>query len=250
MKIAFHGAARTVTGSKHLLTLKNGKKILLDCGMFQGMGQDTDAFNRDFGFEPSEVDVMILSHAHIDHSGLIPKLVKDGFSGKIFCTSATRELTKILLEDSGEIQQSDVQYSNKRRLAEGQILLQPLYTLEDARRSFDSFAELQYGEWKQVIDGVEVLITDAGHIIGSGCVHLKINENGTVRRLTFSGDVGRYRDIILRSRKFFRKPILFCWNQLMETACIRCYTTPDHLLQWINKACLQKKENSLCPPLV
>src|SRR5678815_5019656 len=96
MKIAFHGAARTVTGSKHLVTLKNGKKILLDCGMFQGMGRDTDAFNRDFGFEPSEVDVMILSHAHIDHSGLIPKLIKDGFAGKIFCTFATRELTKIL----------------------------------------------------------------------------------------------------------------------------------------------------------
>ena len=105
MKIAFHGAARTVTGSKHLLTLKNGKKILLDCGMFQGMGKETDAFNREFGFDPAEVDVMILSHAHIDHCGLIPKLVKDGFSGKIFCTPATRELAKILLEDSGEIQE-------------------------------------------------------------------------------------------------------------------------------------------------
>jgi metallo-beta-lactamase family protein len=248
MKIAFHGAARTVTGSKHLLTLNNGKKILLDCGMFQGMGQDTDAFNRNFGFEPSEVDVMILSHAHIDHSGLIPKLIKDGFSGKIFCTSATRELTKILLEDSGEIQQSDVQYSNKRRLAEGQILLQPLYTVEDARRSFDSFAELQYGEWKQVTDGVEVLITDAGHIIGSGCVHLKINENGSVRRLTFSGDVGRYRDIILRSPENFPQADFILLestygNSLHEDV----ITTPDHLLQWINKACLQKKGKLIMP---
>ena len=84
MKIAFHGAARTVTGSKHLVTLKNGKKILLDCGMFQGMGKETDAFNRDFGFEPTEIDVMVLSHAHIDHCGLVPKLIKDGFGGKIF----------------------------------------------------------------------------------------------------------------------------------------------------------------------
>ena len=134
MKIAFHGAARTVTGSKHLLTLKNGKRVLLDCGLFQGMGADTDPFNRDFGFEPSSIDVMILSHAHIDHSGLIPKLVKDGFAGKIFCTSATRELTKILLEDSGEIQESDVKYSNKKRLVEGQPLLQPLYTIEDAKK--------------------------------------------------------------------------------------------------------------------
>jgi len=248
MKIAFHGAARTVTGSKHLVTLKNGKKILLDCGMFQGMGRDTDNFNRDLGFEPSEVDVMILSHAHIDHSGLIPKLIKDGFTGKIFCTSATRELTKILLEDSGEIQQSDVQFSNKRRLAEGQPLLQPLYTIEDARRSFDRFAELQYGSWQQVIEGVEAMITDAGHIIGSGCVHLKITENGSVRRLTFSGDVGRYRDIILRSPENFPQADYILLestygNSLHEDA----VTTPDHLLQWINKACIEKKGKLIMP---
>ena len=107
MKIAFHGAARTVTGSKHLLTLKSGKKVLMDCGMFQGLGIDTDVFNRDFGFNPEEVDVMILSHAHIDHCGLIPKLVKEGFNGKIFCTPATLELAKILLLDSAEIQEDD-----------------------------------------------------------------------------------------------------------------------------------------------
>ena len=100
MKIAFHGAARTVTGSKHLLTLTNGKKYLLDCGMFQGMGKDTDAMNRVWGFEPAAIDYLILSHAHIDHSGLIPKLVKDGFNGKIFCTPATKDLTAVLLEDS------------------------------------------------------------------------------------------------------------------------------------------------------
>src|SRR5215212_11453332 len=98
MKIAFHGAARTVTGSKHLITLKSGKKILLDCGMFQGMGKDTDALNRDFGFEPSEVDAMILSHAHIDHSGLIPRLVKEGFTGPVYCTPETKDLTTVLLK--------------------------------------------------------------------------------------------------------------------------------------------------------
>src|SRR5947209_3232599 len=98
MKIAFHGAARTVTGSKHLLTLKNGNQVLLDCGMFQGLGPDTDSYNRDFGFVPSEVTAMVLSHAHIDHTGLIPRLVKQGFGGKIFCTDATRELSELLLE--------------------------------------------------------------------------------------------------------------------------------------------------------
>ena len=248
MKIAFHGAARTVTGSKHLLTLKNGKKILLDCGMFQGMGNETDALNRDFGFEPSQVDLMILSHAHIDHSGLIPKLVKEGFAGKIFCTPPTKQLTKLLLEDSGEIQESDVAYGNKQRLTEGKPLLQPLYTIEDARNSFDYFVEVKYGNWHQVIDGVEVLFTDAGHIIGSACVHLRINENGTVRQLTFSGDAGRYRDVILKSPATFPQADFILLestygNSLHEDV----VTTPDHLLEWINKTCLQKKGKLIMP---
>src|SRR5438270_8347388 len=145
MKIAFHGAARTVTGSKHLITLKNGKKILLDCGMFQGLGLNTDDYNRDFGFNPSDVDVMILSHAHIDHTGLIPRLVTGGFTGKIFCTDATKDLAALLLEDSGEIQENDVKYHNKGSKAQGKPLMQPLYTVEDAKRSLDSLVNQQYG---------------------------------------------------------------------------------------------------------
>ncbi|HET6769684.1 MAG TPA: MBL fold metallo-hydrolase, partial [Chitinophagaceae bacterium] len=105
MKIAFHGAARCVTGSKHLITFKNGKKLLLDCGMFQGMGKETNALNRYFGFDPLKIDAMILSHAHIDHSGLIPRLTKEGYKGRIFCTPGTKELTGVLLEDSAEIQE-------------------------------------------------------------------------------------------------------------------------------------------------
>lgn len=199
MKIAFHGAARTVTGSKHLLSLKNGKKILLDCGLFQGLGKETDKLNSDFGFEPNEVDILILSHAHIDHSGLIPKLVKEGFNGPIYCTPATKDLAIILLEDSAEIQENEVKYQNKHRQAQHEPLLKPLYTKEDALASFGLFEGREYNEWFQVTDGVEVLFTDAGHIIGSACVHLRITENGETRQLTFSGDVGRYRDVILRS---------------------------------------------------
>ncbi len=248
MKIAFHGAARTVTGSKHLLTLKNGKKVLLDCGMFQGMGTETDSLNRDFGFNPAEVDVMVLSHAHIDHSGLIPKLIKDGFAGKIFCTPATRELTKILLEDSGEIQESDVKYSNKRRIAEGQPTLLPLYTIEDAKNSFGSFIEVKYGVWQQVIEDVEVLFTDAGHIIGSACVHLRIKENGVVRQLTFSGDVGRYRDVILKSPDIFpQADFILLESTYGNSLHDDVVTTPDHLLEWITKACLQKKGKLIMP---
>lgn len=248
MKIAFHGAARTVTGSKHLVTLKSGAKILLDCGMFQGMGRETDALNRDFGFEPSEVDVMILSHAHIDHSGLIPKLVKDGYTGKIFCTHATSDLARILLEDSGEIQESDIKYSNKRRLVDGKTLLQPLYTADDAKKCLDRFVDVEYGTWRQVMENVEVLFTDAGHIIGSACVHLRINENGVVRQLTFSGDVGRYRDIILRSPDVFPQADYIILestygNSLHEDM----LSTPDHLLEWIQKTCIEKKGKLIMP---
>ncbi len=248
MKIAFHGAARTVTGSKHLLTLKNGKKILLDCGMFQGMGKETDPLNRDFGFDPRDVDVMILSHAHIDHSGLIPRLVAGGFSGKIFCTPATKDLTAILLEDSAGIQEDDVKYQNKRRAAEGLPYLQPLYTLEDAKKANEFFVEENYGQWFKVTDGVEAMYTDAGHIIGSACVNIKVKEDGKEIRLVFSGDVGRYRDAILKSPETFPQADYILLestygNSLHEDI----FTTPDLLLGWIKKACLEKKGKLIMP---
>jgi metallo-beta-lactamase family protein len=157
MKIAFHGAARTVTGSKHLLTLKNGNKYLLDCGMFQGMGNDTDSMNRHWGFEPTELTHVILSHAHIDHSGLLPKLVKDGFAGKIFCTPASRDLAILLLEDSAEIQQSDIKYVNKRRAMDGLPYLKPLYSLDDAQKTATRFHAFEYDIWYRIDDFVALL---------------------------------------------------------------------------------------------
>lgn len=242
MKIAFHGAARTVTGSKHLLTLSNGRKVLLDCGMFQGLGSDTDVMNRHWGFEPREVDVLILSHAHIDHSGLIPKLVKDGFEGKIYCTPATRELTAVLLEDSAEIQEDDVKYTNKKRAMEGLPYLKPLYTKDDALNCMDQFVTVEYGEWYKIEEGLELLYTDAGHIIGSAAVHLKITDNGKVEHLTFSGDVGRYRDVILKSPQTFPQAD----HILLESTYGNSLhdlneTTPEQLLEWIEKTCIKKK---------
>ncbi len=248
MKIAFHGAARTVTGSKHLLTLKNGKKILLDCGMFQGMGKDTDAMNRHFGFNPEQVDIMILSHAHIDHSGLIPKLVKEGFKGQIFCTPATKDLASILLEDSAEIQEDDVKYENKKRAMQGQPYLQPLYTLEDAKKAIGHFAPVEYGTWFNVTDGVQAQFLDAGHIIGSATVHLKITEDGKTKTLTFSGDVGRYRDVILKSPQDFpQADFIILESTYGNSLHDQHTTTPDQLLQWIEKACLQKKGKLIVP---
>ena len=248
MKIVFHGAARTVTGSKHLLTLANGKKYLLDCGMFQGMGKDTDAMNRNWGFVPAEVDQLILSHAHIDHSGLIPKLIKDGFNGKIFCTPATSELTQVLLEDSAGIQENEIKYENKRRAQEGLAYLKPLYDTADAMAAMDRFVPVEYGNWFTIGDNIEVMYTDAGHIIGSAAVHLKIHENGAVKRLTFSGDVGRYSDAILKAPEVFSQADYILLESTYGNSLHDVQTTtPDQLLKWIEKACVQKKGKLIMP---
>ena len=248
MKIAFHGAARTVTGSKHLLTLSGGTKYLLDCGMFQGMGKDTDAMNRKWGFDPASVEHLILSHAHIDHSGLIPKFIKDGFSGKIYCTPATRELTSVLLEDSAGIQESDAKYENKQRKQQGLPYLQPLYTLDDALNALTHFVAVEYNTWFTIDEQVELMYTDAGHIIGSAAVHLKIKENGATRTLSFSGDVGRYGDAILKSPAVFpQADIILLESTYGNSLHDMDVTTPNMLLQWIEKACIQKKGKLIIP---
>ncbi len=248
MKIAFHGAARTVTGSKHLLTLKNNRKVLLDCGLFQGMGDATDSLNRHFGFDAAEVDVLILSHAHIDHSGLIPKLVKDGFKGKIFCTDATKELAALLLQDSAHIQENDAKYHNKGSKAQGKPYVQPLYTSKDAESSLSHFVAQPYGQWFSVMENVEAQFTDAGHIIGSACVHLRISENGQRKQLTFSGDLGRYRDVILRSPETFSQADFIIMestygNSLHESVS----TSVDTLLSWIRRTCIEKGGKLIIP---
>jgi len=248
MKIAFHGAAQTVTGSKHLITLKNGKKLLLDCGMFQGMGDETELLNRDFGFTSSEVDAMILSHAHIDHSGLIPKLVSEGFNGNIFCTPATKDLTAILLMDSAEIQESEARFMEKKRPTALPDLLRPLYTIGDAKKSMELFIPKEYGEWFNVMEGVQCMFTDAGHIIGSQCVHLKIKEEGKETRLTFSGDLGRYRDIILRSPEVFPQADYIIMESTYGNSLHDNITgTPEQLLDWIKRVCVERKGKLILP---
>ena len=248
MKITFHGAARTVTGSKHLISLNSGKNILLDCGMFQGMGKETDAMNRHFGFDPKTIDYLVLSHAHIDHSGLIPKLVSEGFKGKIFCTPATRELTAVLLEDSAHIQEDDIKYHNKKRKADGLPLLKPLYTSEEAQAAMEHFKVVEYGEWFSIESGIELLYTDAGHIIGSAAVHLRINESGRQQMITFSGDVGRYRDVILKSPDVFpQSDIIIIESTYGNSLHDLHQATPDQLLTWIEKTCIQKKGKLIIP---
>ncbi len=248
MKIAFHGAARTVTGSKHLITLKNGKKILLDCGMFQGMGIETDAMNKDFGFDPASVDYLILSHAHIDHCGLIPKLVKDGYKGKVYATPATKDLASVLMEDSAGIQENDIKFVNKRRVLQGLPYLLPLYTTADALLAIDRFITVEYEAWHTIEEGIEFCFSDAGHIIGSTSVHLRITENGKQTRITFSADVGRYRDIILRSPSTFSQAdYILLESTYGDSLHDEFHPTIDTLLEWIQKTCIEKKGKLIMP---
>lgn len=248
MKIAFHGAAQTVTGSKHLLTLNNGKKVLLDCGMYQGMGNQEDTLNREFGFVSSEVDAMILSHAHIDHSGLIPELVNEGFIGNIFCTDATKELAGILLLDSAEIQESDARFAEKKRLHRSEEALKPIYTIDDAKRSLGQLVPRNYGEWFDVIEGVTCMFTDAGHIIGSACVHLRVTEEGRETHITFSGDIGRYRDVILRSPATFPQADYIIMESTYGNSLHDNITGTDEiLLEWVERICVKQKGKLILP---
>ncbi|MBN8665783.1 MAG: MBL fold metallo-hydrolase [Chitinophagales bacterium] len=248
MRISFHGAAQTVTGSKHLLQLKNGINILLDCGMFQGMGKQTIDMNMHWGFDPADIGYLILSHAHIDHSGLIPKLYKDGFRGPIYCTPATKKLAAILLEDSAEIQRDDTRFTNKKRAKQGLPPFEPMYSVDDALAAVGLFVSVEYGEWFQVCDGVEAMFTDAGHIIGSASVNLKVKEDGKITALTFSGDIGRYRDDILRSPEVFpQADYIIMESTYGNSLHDEVHHSVDTFLKWIEHTCLQKKGKLIIP---
>ncbi|MFA6059912.1 MAG: MBL fold metallo-hydrolase [Taibaiella sp.] len=248
MKISFHGAARTVTGSKHIVHINPGKKLLLDCGMFQGMGKETAKLNQEFGFEASEIDIVVISHAHIDHIGLLPKLVKEGYKGKIYCTKATAALAEVLLRDSAHIQEMDLKFANKIKGQQGKPDEEPLYTTEDAIRVFPLFEIVEFREWIKIDDQVELMYTDAGHIIGSACVHLKLKENGKTVRLTFSGDIGRYGDDILKSPETFPQADYIIMESTYGDK-LHPHTKPpaEHLLTQIEDTCLHKKGKLIIP---
>jgi metallo-beta-lactamase family protein len=203
MKIKFIGAAREVTGSKHLITTDNGKKILLDCGMFQGKGLETDAMNRNLGFDPATLDHIILTHAHIDHSGLIPYVYRLGFRGSVICTNATRDLCSIMLVDSGHIQEGDVKWFNKRRISKGLPPVEPIYTEVDARKCMELFIGIAYDRKFNIDQNTRIRFTNTGHMLGSGVVLIEITEKGKTTRVAYTGDIGRPENRILKSPQPF-----------------------------------------------
>jgi len=249
MRISFHGAAQTVTGSKHLVTFPNGKKILLDCGMFQGMGKDTVPLNSEFGFDPIDVDAVILSHAHIDHLGLLPRLVKQGFNGSIYCTTATAAFAEVLLMDSAYIQEMDIRHINKRREQQGQPLYKPLYKIQDVPMVIHRMVTRDYGQWYKIFDGIELLFLNSGHILGSSTVHIKFKDEQDVERiLTFSGDIGRFNDDILPApQEFPQSDIILVESTYGNTLHEPLFSTVDHLLESIEHTCLHKKGKLIIP---
>lgn len=252
MKVKFCGAARYVTGSSHLVTLDSGYTILLDCGLFQGSGKNLWEWNNHWHFDPKKVDTLILSHAHIDHTGRVPQLVKDGFEGNIHCTHATRSLCAIMLLDSAKIQERDVEWYNKKllkkRKKKGLKPRVPLYTSENAHRAMELYLGYSYNKWHRIHPDVEIMYRDQGHILGSASVTLRINENGKETLLGFTGDIGR------PDRPILRDP-----NPMPEVDYLICEstygdrdheTTPeqsDKFLEVLKHTCVEKKGKLIIP---
>lgn len=252
MEIKFAGAAQMVTGSAHLLTLDNGFRILLDCGLAQGKGKHIWDINNTWHFDPKTIDCMVLSHAHIDHSGRIPQLVKEGFSGPIHATHATRSLCSIMLLDSAKIQESDVRWYNnkmrKKRKKTSQSFRMPLYTSEDVAPALDLFEGHGYNKWFHIHPEVEVCFRDQGHILGSASVTLKIKEGDKYTYFGFTGDIGR------PDRPILRDPV-----QMPEVDYLICESTygdkehetppqqSETFLSIVNEVCCENKGRLIIP---
>ena len=247
MKIKFCGAAGEVTGSSHLITLDDGFKILLDCGLYQGHDKDMAQFNEQWLFKPSDIDCLIVSHAHIDHTGRIPKLVGDGFNGKIYATHATRDLCSLMLLDSAKIQENDAKYQNKHRHHD-EPEQTPLYTLKDAQRTMQFFSAFGYERWFHIHPKVKVLFRDAGHILGSASVTLEVEEGGKITRFGFTGDIGRpARPILSDPMPLPEVDYLICESTYGDRLHEGAPNELNRFLEIIHETCIVNKGKLLIP---
>lgn len=249
MKIKFCGAARTVTGSSHLLTLDDGFKILMDCGLYQGHADDYDDFNKEWEFDPATLDVVILSHAHIDHSGRLPKLVNDGFKGQIICTHATRDLCAIMLLDSAYIQERDADYENRRAYRKGKPKVEPLYKVEDIPNAMRHFIAIDYDKPFKIREDIELRFLDAGHILGSATVNFTVDvpHRGKVN-IGFTGDIGRpMRPILNDPVPMIPADYLISESTYGGRFHDHALHESERLLEIIKKTCLDNKGKLIIP---
>lgn len=266
MKIQFLGATREVTGSKHLITTDSGHTILLDCGMYQGKGMETDADNRDLGFDPKTLDCVVLSHAHIDHSGLIPYIVKLGFKGDIYCTPATRDLCALMLTDTAFIQEQDVRMYNKKidkqhpHKEKGKTYkIEPLYTQNDVNKAMRQFVTYSYDRRFRIFDDVLLTFTNSGHMLGGAICSLEIYENDHSpmtndqsskrwKRLTYTGDIGRaYSHILPPPQLFPQCDYLICESTYGDRLHEEAKVTEEQLLGVVDDTCVYRKGQLLIP---
>ena len=259
MKIQFLGATREVTGSKHLITTDSGHTILLDCGMYQGKGLETDAANRDLGFDPAKLDCVVLSHAHIDHSGLIPYIVKMGFKGDIYCTPATRDLCALMLADTAFIQEQDVRTYNKKIDKQNphkekgkKYKIEPLYNQNDVNRAMKLFVTYSYDRRFRLFDDVLLTFTNSGHMLGGAICSLEVyeEEGGAKRwkRLTYTGDIGRKHCHILPPPQLFPQcDYLICESTYGDRLHDEQLVTEEELLGVVDDTCVYRKGQLLIP---
>jgi len=248
MIIKFIGAAREVTGSKNLITTDSGKKVLLDCGMFQGKGLETDGMNRELMFDPSQIDHIILTHAHIDHSGLIPYVYKLGFRGSVISSNATRDLCAIMLADSAFIQEHDTLTFNKRRIKKGLPPVEPIYTQADATACMKLFIGVPYEMNFRVDENIKVKFTNTGHMLGSGVANLQITENGQIKKIAYTGDIGRLVDQILAPPKPFpQSEILITESTYGDRLHNDTVVAEEELLNVVVNTCVNKGGKLIIP---
>lgn len=248
MRIDFLGATTEVTGSKFLLTTVKGVKILLDCGMYQGKGLETDRMNRDLGFDPKEIDFILLSHAHIDHSGLIPYIVKKGFKGTIFCTPATRDLCSIMLPDSGRIQETDTAQFNKKRAKQKLDPVEPIYTMKDAVSSMKYFISVPYDLPYALTSDFTFRFVNTGHMLGSSAIHITFKENRRKKTLCYTGDIGRYEKTILPDPHPFPQSDYIITESTYGDRIHSSIDEAEHdLMMVIMDACAQRKGKLIIP---
>ncbi len=248
MKLKFLGAAREATGSKTLLTTDYGHKILFDCGMFQGKGLETDGMNRDLGFDPYLIDHIVLTHAHIDHSGLIPYVYKLGFRGSIICSNATRDLCSIMLADTAFIQEHDTQIFNKRRAKKGLPLVTPIFTQDDAKECMSLFIGVPNEMKFRIHDNIKVKFTNTGHMLGSGVANLLITENGRTTRIAYTGDIGRPSSRILAPPKPFpQADFLITESTYGDRLHQDIVSADEELLKTVIHTCVEKGGKLIIP---
>lgn len=249
MKIKFLGAAQEVTGSKHLIITDEGKKILLDCGMYQGKGDETDAHNRNLGFIPQEIDYIILTHAHIDHSGLIPYVYKQpDFKASIYCTSATRNLCSIMLPDSGYIQENDIHWYNKKLARQGKQIVEPIYDHKIATESLKNFVSVSYNREIMLEPGIFLKFTNTGHMLGSAVANLTIYQNGKAVKIAYTGDIGRKNPrILLPPSPFPQCDYLIMESTYGDRVHPNLEDSEGELLRIINHTCVKKRGKLIIP---